>query len=76
MASKVIDEYIVATLRQTVPSAMSGIVLLSGGQSEEEATVDLNAMNKQEVLKPWRLSSSFGCPSTKHSRYGVERRRM
>ncbi|CAA7409607.1 unnamed protein product [Spirodela intermedia] len=35
-------------------------MFLSGGQSEEEATQNLNAMNKLEVLKPWTLSFSFG----------------
>ncbi|CAN1357087.1 Fructose-bisphosphate aldolase 6, cytosolic, partial [Linum perenne] len=33
---------------------------LSGGQSEEEATVNLNAMNKLQTKKPWSLSFSFG----------------
>lgn len=57
---EVIAEYTVAALRRTVPPAVPGIVFLSGGQSEEEATVNLNAMNKLEVLKPWTLSFSFG----------------
>ncbi|GAB4845882.1 Fructose-bisphosphate aldolase 5, cytosolic [Ancistrocladus abbreviatus] len=57
---EVIAEYTVATLRRTVPPAVPGIVFLSGGQSEEEATLNLNAMNKLEVLKPWTLSFSFG----------------
>ncbi|XP_076882582.1 fructose-bisphosphate aldolase, cytoplasmic isozyme 1-like [Bidens hawaiensis] len=57
---EVIAEYTVTTLRRTVPAAVPGIVFLSGGQSEEEATVNLNAMNKLEVLKPWTLSFSFG----------------
>jgi len=56
----VIAEYTVAALRRTVPPAVPGIVFLSGGQSEEEATQNLNAMNKLEVLKPWTLSFSFG----------------
>jgi fructose-bisphosphate aldolase class I len=56
----VIAEYTVQTLRRTVPAAVPGIVFLSGGQSEEEATLNLNAMNKLEVLKPWTLSFSFG----------------
>ena len=47
-----IAEYTVTTLRRTVPPAVPGIVFLSGGQSEEEATVNLDAMNKLEVLKP------------------------
>ncbi|MQM05430.1 hypothetical protein Taro_038241 [Colocasia esculenta] len=57
---EVIAEYTVTALRRTVPPAVPGIVFLSGGQSEEEATQNLNAMNKLEVLKPWTLSFSFG----------------
>lgn len=55
-----IAAYTVTALRRTVPPAVPGIVFLSGGQSEEEATQNLNAMNKLEVLKPWTLSFSFG----------------
>lgn len=36
----------VRTLQRTVPAAVPGIVFLSGGQSEEEASVNLDAMNK------------------------------
>ncbi|KAF6153844.1 hypothetical protein GIB67_001077 [Kingdonia uniflora] len=57
---EVIAEYTVRALRRTVPPAVPGIVFLSGGQSEEQATLNLNAMNKLEVLKPWTLSFSFG----------------
>ncbi|KAJ6950949.1 fructose-bisphosphate aldolase [Populus alba x Populus x berolinensis] len=57
---EVIAEHTVTALRRTVPPAVPGIVFLSGGQSEEEATLNLNAMNKLEVLKPWTLSFSFG----------------
>ena len=53
-------EYTVAALLRTVPAAVPGIVFLSGGQSEEEATLNLNAINKLQVLKPWTLSFSFG----------------
>ncbi|KAJ9672556.1 hypothetical protein PVL29_025964 [Vitis rotundifolia] len=60
VSPEVIAEYTVAALRRTVPAAVPGIVFLSGGQSEEEATLNLNAMNKLEVLKPWTLSFSFG----------------
>jgi fructose-bisphosphate aldolase class I len=56
----VIAEYTVAALRRTEPPAVPGVVFLSGRQSEEEATQNLDAMNKLEVLKPWRLSFSFG----------------
>ncbi|OIW02924.1 hypothetical protein TanjilG_29700 [Lupinus angustifolius] len=60
VAAEVIAEHTVRTLRRTVPAAVPGVVFLSGGQSEEEATLNLNAMNKLEVLKPWTLSFSFG----------------
>ncbi|KAL4554672.1 hypothetical protein LXL04_037273 [Taraxacum kok-saghyz] len=60
VAPEVIAEYTVTALRRTVPAAVPGIVFLSGGQSEEQATVNLNAMNKLEVLKPWTLTFSFG----------------
>ncbi|EPS69505.1 fructose-bisphosphate aldolase [Genlisea aurea] len=60
VAAEVIAEHTVRALRRTVPPAVPGIVFLSGGQSEEEATVNLDAMNKLEALKPWTLSFSFG----------------
>jgi Fructose-1,6-bisphosphate aldolase len=47
-------------LRRTVPAAVPGIVFLSGGQSSEDATAHLNAMNKRFGPHPWRLSFSFG----------------
>ncbi|KAF0903141.1 hypothetical protein E2562_025726 [Oryza meyeriana var. granulata] len=60
VGAEVIAEYTVAALRRTVPPAVPGVVFLSGGQSEEEASQNLNAMNKLEVLKPWTLTFSFG----------------
>jgi fructose-bisphosphate aldolase class I len=51
----------VRTLSRTVPPAVPGIVFLSGGQSEEEATAHLTAMNQVEsVHHPWALTFSFG----------------
>jgi fructose-bisphosphate aldolase class I len=50
----------VRTLLRTIPGAMPGIMFLSGGQSEVEATVNLNEMNRVEAKKPWNLSFSFG----------------
>ena len=46
-------------LRRTVPSSVPTINFLSGGQSPEEATANLNAMNAQERRAPWILSFSF-----------------
>jgi len=50
----------VTTLRRTVPAAMPGVVFLSGGQSELSATSNLNAMNKMDVCRPWKLAFSYG----------------
>lgn len=47
------------TLRRTVPAAVPGIVFLSGGQSAEQATINLNAMNEIGQA-PWKLSFSYG----------------
>ena len=47
-------------LQRTVPPAMPGVNFLSGGQSEEEATVHLNILNKIAGKKPWNLSFSYG----------------
>uniref|UniRef100_A0A0K8S3Z1 Fructose-bisphosphate aldolase n=1 Tax=Lygus hesperus TaxID=30085 RepID=A0A0K8S3Z1_LYGHE len=45
---------------RTVPAAVAGITFLSGGQSEEEATLNLDAINKFQGKKPWPLTFSFG----------------
>ncbi|KAH6931920.1 hypothetical protein HPB50_001472 [Hyalomma asiaticum] len=50
----------VTTLQRTVPAAVPGIVFLSGGQSEEEASVNLDAINKYPGKKPWALTFSYG----------------
>ncbi|HET6675382.1 MAG TPA: class I fructose-bisphosphate aldolase, partial [Nitrospiraceae bacterium] len=58
-----VDEVSVATLRclrRHVPAAVPGIVFLSGGQSDVLATSHLNAINKLDLLKPWRISFSYG----------------
>jgi fructose-bisphosphate aldolase, class I len=47
-------------LRRTVPAAVPGIVFLSGGQSSEDATAHLNAMNGGYGPHPWALSFSYG----------------
>ena len=57
-----VDEVAEATLEcfyRHVPAAVAGIVFLSGGQSDEEATAHLNAMNRHGP-HPWQLSFSYG----------------
>ncbi len=43
-----------------VPAAVPGIVFLSGGQTDEQATANLNAMNALRIDLPWQLSFSYG----------------
>jgi fructose-bisphosphate aldolase, class I len=50
----------VTALQRTVPVAVPGIVFLSGGQSEEEATLHLNEINRVPGNKPWALTFSYG----------------
>ncbi|KAJ8284264.1 hypothetical protein COCON_G00031140 [Conger conger] len=50
----------VCALRRTVPPAVPGIAFLSGAQSEEDATINLNAMNRFPLYKPWVLTFSYG----------------
>ena len=57
-----IDEVAEATLEvlyRHVPAAVPGIVFLSGGQTDEDATAHLNAMNARGP-HPWQLSFSYG----------------
>ncbi|HEY4406283.1 MAG TPA: class I fructose-bisphosphate aldolase [Xanthobacteraceae bacterium] len=46
-------------LKACVPAAVPGIAFLSGGQSDEDATAHLDAMNKSGGL-PWGLTFSYG----------------
>jgi fructose-bisphosphate aldolase class I len=51
----------VRTLSRTIVPALPGVTFLSGGQSEEEASLNLNAMNAlTNVAKPWALTFSYG----------------
>jgi fructose-bisphosphate aldolase, class I len=54
-----VAEKTIRLLRACVPAAVPGIAFLSGGQSDEEATAHLNAMNRIGNL-PWRLTFSYG----------------
>jgi len=54
-----VAEKTIRLLKACVPAAVPGIAFLSGGQSDEEATAHLNAMNRTSGL-PWRLTFSYG----------------
>ena len=49
----------VEILKRCVPSAVPGVAFLSGGQSDEDATAHLSAMNARHKL-PWHLTFSYG----------------
>lgn len=55
-----VAKWTVKVLQNTVPPAIPGINFLSGGMSEEDATVALNEINKLDGAKPWTLSFSYG----------------
>lgn len=54
-----VAEKTITLFKRTVPAAVPGIVFLSGGQSDVDATAHLNAMNAIGNL-PWALSFSYG----------------
>src|SRR5437870_1171858 len=54
-----VAEKTVRLLKNCVPAAVPGIAFLSGGQSDQEATAHLDAMNRIGGL-PWRLTFSYG----------------
>ena len=52
----------IVCFNRTVPAAVPGIVFLSGGQNDDEATMNLNAINQRAASEgaPWQLSFSYG----------------
>jgi fructose-bisphosphate aldolase class I len=54
-----VAQWTIRCFRETVPAAVPGIVFLSGGQSDEQASENLNAINSLGE-QPWTLSFSYG----------------
>jgi fructose-bisphosphate aldolase class I len=54
-----VAEMTIRCLKNTCPAAVPGVVFLSGGMSDEDATARLNVMN-QRGPHPWQLSFSYG----------------
>jgi fructose-bisphosphate aldolase, class I len=54
-----VAEMTARVLRACVPSAVPGVAFLSGGQSDEDATAHLDAINKIGGL-PWKVTFSYG----------------
>jgi fructose-bisphosphate aldolase class I len=55
-----IAEYTLRCFGRSVPAAIPAIVFLSGGQSESQATANLNAIAARGAASPWKLSFSYG----------------
>ena len=50
----------IANFKRSVPAAVPGIAFLSGGQSDPEASENLNALNRSAESVPWELTYSYG----------------
>jgi fructose-bisphosphate aldolase class I len=57
-----VAERTLACLKRNVPSDVPGIAFLSGGQSDEEATLNLDAINRlaKDEGAPWEITYSYG----------------
>jgi len=60
LSQKEVASMTVDCLTNHVPHDLPGIVFLSGGQSDQDATAHLNLMNSMEKEHPWELSYSYG----------------
>jgi len=54
-----VAETTVRTFQRCIPPAMPGVTFLSGGISEEDSSIFLNAINKVDRIGPWTLTFSF-----------------
>jgi len=52
--------YTVRTLQRSIVPALPVVCFLSGGLSEEDASLNLNALNQLDVPRPWKLTFSYG----------------
>ena len=55
-----VAKYTVQTMLRTIPPAVPGIHFLSGGMSEEESTLNLQALQEACPNSPWALTFSYG----------------
>lgn len=53
-------EHTVLALQRTVPPAVPAILFLSGGQTDEDSVINLNAIANYEGKKPWHLTYCYG----------------
>ncbi len=59
-SAKEVAEATLSVLKRNLPSSVSGVAFLSGGQSDQSATANLNAMNASKAGLPWPLTFCFG----------------
>ena len=59
VSAEAVADRTLTTLRRSVPSAVPGIVFLSGGQNDKAATARLNAMHQSGAALPWAVTFSF-----------------
>ncbi|KAF5838972.1 fructose-bisphosphate aldolase class-I-domain-containing protein [Dunaliella salina] len=57
---KEVAQYTVRTMKRSIPPAVPGIHFLSGGMSEEESTLNLQALQEEMPQSPWALTFSYG----------------
>ncbi|MBA2648843.1 MAG: fructose-bisphosphate aldolase class I [Legionella sp.] len=57
---ELVSDYTIHVFRNNVPASVPSINFLSGGQTPQQATANLNAMNNLEQQQPWLLSFSYG----------------
>jgi fructose-bisphosphate aldolase class I len=55
-----VAKYTVRTMMRTIPASVPGIHFLSGGMSEEESTLNLQALQDECPNAPWSLTFSYG----------------
>ncbi len=55
-----VAKWTVRVLKENVPANVAGVVFLSGGQSDSQSTLRLNAMHQLGEALPWPLSFSYG----------------
>ena len=60
---QIVAQETLKTLEKSLPKNLTGVAFLSGGQSPEDSTINLNAINKAKNNNPgisWRITASFG----------------
>ncbi|KAG6804106.1 fructose-bisphosphate aldolase [Apis mellifera caucasica] len=57
---QIVAEHTVLALQRTIPPAVPAVLFLSGGQTDEDSVINLNAIVNYEGKKPWQLTYCYG----------------